>query len=172
MDTSALTRGLSSQLLAALRTLKDCIDRCPASEWNERHNDYPFCQVAFHALFDCDYHLCDSERELKAQAFHKDNVESFSDYEELLERKPRHLYGRGFIIEYYEHCANKAVSAIEAKNEASLLAPKADITKSMTRLERYINITRHAQHHAAQLGLRLQFLTGKEMDWIGRGYGE
>jgi hypothetical protein len=172
MEENLLARGLVSQTLAGLAMLKDCIDRCPEKEWNERHNDYPFSQVVFHALFDCDYHLCDHDEELATQIFHRENRAIFADYEELEDRIPRHLYERDFIDAYYEHCRAKAISTIEAKSAADLLVPKTDVRKNMTRLERYVNLIRHLQHHAAQLGLRLQFSTGKEMEWIGRGYGD
>ena len=150
--------------------LRSCIDRCPKEEWNERHGDYPFSQVVFHTLFDCDYHLCDDEQDLKVQVFHKRHKEAFADYEELEDRIPRLLYERDFIDRYYEHCRVKVVSTIESKTDADLTIPNADVRKNMTRLERYVNLIRHTQHHTAQLGLRLQFATGKEMDWISRGY--
>ena len=35
-----------------------------------------------------------------------------------------------------------------------------------TRAELSIQVTRHVQHHAAQLGLRVQLITGKELDWV------
>jgi len=170
MRENMLVHGLTSQLLAALYMLKDCIDRCPEKEWNESHNDYPFSQVVFHALFDCDYHLCDTPEELKEQVFHKKNKQSFADYGELEEQIPLHLYERDFINQYYEYCRAKVTSVIEAKTYEELIIPNSDVRKNMTKLERYINTIRHTQHHAAQLGLRLQFITGKEMEWTSRGY--
>lgn len=170
MGKGILAHGLASQMLASLSMLKDCIDRCPLKEWDESHNDYPFSQVVFHTLFDCDYNLSKSLEEFKGQIFHLENSSSFADYEELEDRIRRHLYERDFIDRYYEHCWGKIESGLEAESDAALIIPNADIYRSMTRLERYVNAIRHTQHHAAQLGLRLQFLTGKEMDWIGRGY--
>jgi hypothetical protein len=171
MGSRSIARGLASQLLASLYMLKDCMDRCPLEEWHERHGDYPFSQVLFHALFDCDYHLCDSDEEFKEQLFHRENPDNFGDYEELEDRVPPHLQDYAFMIGYYEHCREKIASAMETKDEGSLITPNADIRKNMTRLERYVNLIRHVQHHAAQLGLRLQLVTGKEMEWISRGYG-
>jgi hypothetical protein len=170
MEKSTLAHGLASQLLAALYMLKDCMDRCPEEEWNARQNDLPFTQVLFHALFDCDYHLCDSAEDFKEQAFHREYRESFGDYEELEDRLPQHLHERDFMNRYYEHCREKAISAIETKTHEDLIVPNSDVRTNMTKLERYVNLIRHMQHHAAQLGLRLQFATGKEMDWISRGH--
>jgi len=49
-----------------------------------------------------------------------------------------------------------------------LLIEKTDFYKTMTRMEHYVNCIRHTQHHAAQLGPKLQFITGVEMNWIGK----
>jgi hypothetical protein len=167
-----LMQKIASQMLAGLYMLKDCIDRCPEKEWDESHNDYPFSQVVFHTLLDCDYNLCDSEEEFKGQSFHRNNPGIFSDYEELLDIKETRLFERKFIKSYYEFCVSKVESSIRVRIDSDLIVPNSDIYKNMTRLERYINSIRHIQHHAAQLGLRLQFITGKEMDWISRGYEE
>ena len=164
-----LARGIASQWLAGLSMLKDVMDRCPEDEWNESRGDYPFSQVAFHALFDCDYHLCDREDELKAQAFHRENREVFADYPELDDRMPERPFERDFLDRYHGHCVEKVASVILPRTRDELSEPNSDVTGTMTRLERYVNAVRHLQHHAAQLGLRLQLLTGAETEWIGRG---
>ena len=140
------------------------------NEWNKSHNDYPFCQVIFHTLFDCDYSLSVNVVEFKDQKFHKLNRASFRDYAELEVSWPTELYEKQFLDGYYEHCVEKVVATLSKSTADDLLAPDSDIYKNMMRMERYINAIRHIQHHAAQLGLRLQISTGKEMDWISRGY--
>lgn len=170
VQNDMVTHGIASQLLAGLYMLKDCMDRCPEKEWNERHRDYPFSQVAFHTLFDCDLKMCDKEEELTEQDFHKKNREDFADYEDLEDRAPQNLYERDFLNRYYEHCKAKVISVIETKSGAEIIAPNADVFGNMSKVERYVNIVRHIQHHAAQLGLRLQFSSGKEIGWVSRGY--
>lgn len=169
MDNDIIVRGVTSQLIAGLNMLKNCIDRCPSNLWNETHNDYPFSQVIYHTLFDCDYHFSNDINELKNQVFHKNNKEIFADYEELDEIIAQRLFERNFIISYYNHCCNKVPAIIET-NKNDLTIPGTDVRKTVTKLERYLNTLRHIQHHAAQLGLRLQFATGIEMKWIARGY--
>jgi hypothetical protein len=163
-----LSFGLNSQLIASLYMLKDGIDRCPLKEWNEKHNDYPFSQILFHALFDCDLNLCENVVELKEQLFHRENRQEFENYEELEDKIKERVYEREFILQYYEHCLNKIMKIIPNQTTEELLSPNSDFYKSMTKMERYINCIRHTQHHAAQLGLRLQYLSGKEMDWLGK----
>jgi hypothetical protein len=168
MPNDEISKGLMSQLIASLYMLKDCIDRCPNNEWNGKHNDYPFSQVVFHALFDCDINLSKDENDLKGQLFHLENRKEFGNYEELENRIRENLYKKEFISKYYEHCLCKIrITMINTRND-ELIEPNSDFYKSMTKMERLINCIRHTQHHAAQLGLRLQILTDKEMDWVGR----
>lgn len=169
MKTSAIYSCIISQMQAALHMLKSCIDRCPDNEWNEKRGDYPFSQVVFHALFDCDYHLCDHKKDLKEQIFHIENATIFSDYEELEERMATRVYEKAFISGYHEHCKMKVEEKINGATLEEMLEPNSDVRGNMTKMERYLNTTRHIQHHAAQLGLRLQFVTGEEMDWVSRG---
>ena len=169
MHKTIMAQGIEDQFLASLKMLKDCIERCPADEWNESHNDYPFCQVVFHTLFDCDYNLSNNVAQFKDQKFHKMNGANFSDYAELEVSWPTKLYERQFLISYFEHCVEKVIATLRSITVDDFLTPDSDIYKNMMRFERFTNAIRHIQHHAAQLGLRLQFSTGKEMDWISRG---
>ena len=107
MDVHEINSNIISQIFASLYMLKNCIDRCPNNEWNKKHNDYPFSQVVFHTLFDCDYNLCDNEKEFKEQLFHINNTTIFDDYEELEDKKTIKVYGKIFINEYYELCKKK-----------------------------------------------------------------
>jgi len=168
MEENVIAQNIKSQLIACLEMLKDCIDRCPENEWNQRHNDYPFSQVLFHALFDCDLNMSKNEKDLKSQKLHEENRMEFGDYEELEGKIAAKVYTRDFIGKYYIHCFNKIASTLSLLPNNELLETNSDYYKSMTKMERYINTIRHTQHHAAQLGLRLQLITGKEMEWVGR----
>lgn len=169
MSDKLIAQSILSQLRACLSTLKDCMTRCPDTEWNESHGDYPFSQVLFHTLFDCDYHLSDNEAEFKQQELHKLHPGIFSDYSAIEELDHVRHYQRDFIVRYYEHCWAKTRIKIESKKVEELLVPRSDIRRNMTKLERYINVVRHVQHHAAQLALTLQLLDGTETEWISWG---
>jgi hypothetical protein len=170
MKGGILAHGIASQMLACMYTLMDCITRCPKEEWNESHNDYPYSQVVFHILFDLDLSLSGNKDELLGQAFHLENQKTFAEYEELEDRPRTGLYGREFIKRYYDHCLGKIKSIVETQCDEDLLVPNGDFYGNMTKAERYINAIRHMQHHVAQLGLRLQYLSGQEMGWVSRGY--
>ena len=168
---SIIAQVILSQMLASLSTLRDCIDRCPNSEWEEPHNDYPFCQVVFHALFDCDLVLSEDVGELRGQEFHAAHRADFGEYEELDGKSLVAMHKRDLLIDYYAHCREKVKSVLGEMSDEKLIAPNADFYRNMTRCERYVNGIRHLQHHAAQLGFRLQLITGKEMNWVSRENG-
>jgi hypothetical protein len=156
-----------SQLLAALATLINCIRNCPDSEWNEAHGDAPFSQVLFHTLFFLDYYLSADDNEFKAQQFHIEHKSMFRDYEELIDKKAEELYSKEEIQTYMDFCRKKIEDRFGSINEKGFL----EKTKhhDMAFLELMIDCTRHVQHHAAQLGLRLQLLSGDELKWFSRG---
>ncbi|MCL2214600.1 MAG: DinB family protein [Treponema sp.] len=159
---------IENQMLAALATLKQCFDNCPDTEWEESHNDAPFSQVMFHTLFFTDYYLSVNEIEFKLQKFHIDNKNLFRDYEELEYKKAEHVYSREEIKKYFDFCFNK-VKKYFKDNKSGIFTEDSAFIK-MTVCELLIYLIRHIQHHAAQLGLRIQQITGKELIWVSSGW--
>ena len=157
-------------MLASLATLKGCIINCPKDQFNARHNDYPFSQVIFHAVFYCDYYLSKGEEEFFQQYFHKENKSTFDDYEELEDRLPTKLYTYDFLISYINHCKVKIENVFSKIGEEELSERPAIRKDLNSRMELFIYVIRHIQHHAAQLGLRIQMVTKEEMKWIKRGW--
>jgi len=135
MVNNAIAHGITSQVLASLSMLKDCVERCPEKDWNESHKDQPFSQVVFHALFDCDYNLCNQQDDFMIQLFHEENRGVFAGYEEFEENKPFHFYERAFVTQYYDFCKEKVVSVISAKSYNEMIIPNSDVNKCMTLLE-------------------------------------
>lgn len=109
-----------------------------------------------------------NEGELKGQSFHAAHEAEYGCYEELEGRIAERQYTRDLLEHYFRHCVDKITMKMGAEADDGLLIPKADYYGTMSKAERYIKCTRPTQHHAAQLGLRLQFITGKEIGWIGR----
>jgi hypothetical protein len=164
--------ALRNQVLAALSTLRQCLDNCPDSEWDKGHNDAPFSQVAFHALFYTDFYLGRGELGFKDQEYHKTHPSLFSDYEELEDRQPVHLYLKAQLYEYLSFCAAKVAKSLDSEDDATLSGDSGFPHRRLSRLELYIYLIRHIQHHAAQLGLRVQTLTGRELSWVSSGWEE
>ena len=165
-----IVNALKEQMFAALSTLQQCIETCPKSEWNQSHNDAPFSQVVFHTLFCTDYHLSKSEIDFKSQSFHEQNKDMFKDYEELEYRKAENVYPKDEIDTYMTFCREKIENIYtDVKN---IDVTGKNFSKNMNFVELSIYVTRHIQHHAAQLGLRIQQITGKELQWISSGWND
>ncbi len=170
----AFKKLVRDQLEAALSTLAHCVNRCPHEEWDSRFLDEVFCQSAFHAVFYADYYLGKDPASLRDQDFHRAGASVFRDYEELEDRKPALLYDRDFILAYIAHCRAKIQTALAAEDEESLNGPTGfgRLSSCHTRAELYLNNTRHVQHHAAQLSMRLAIAGGDFVPWVGSGWRE
>ncbi len=160
---------LESQLTASLVTLENSMADCPEAEWNQSHGDAPFSQVVFHTLFYCDFYLSESESGFRNQPFHKDNLAFFGDYEEQEDKLPVRLYDRESLVRYLDYCKKKVKIVLDALSQDQLGEAAVMRRSIFSRMELFIYLTRHIQHHAAQLGLRVQLLTGKEMKWVSKG---
>ena len=158
--------GLIGQFEAALSTLGQAMSTCPDAAWHESHGDYPFSQVVFHTLFFTDYYFERSPESFRSQVFHRAHADLFRDYEELEPRLPQNTYDRTACGEYLQFCMNKVATVIAADTEDTLHGPSGFENRPFTRGELYVYMIRHVQHHAAQLGLRVQSLTGRELDWV------
>jgi len=166
---SPLNEIILHQFEAAMSTLHQCIQNCPENEWNKEHPDSPFSQVLFHTLIFTDVYLGRSEEAIKIQEFHLQNKEIFRDYEELEDRKPVNLYSKEEIERYFKFLIKKGFEEINKETEKTFYGESGFSFRKFPRLELYVYLIRHIQHHAAQLGLRVQLSTGKELKWVGSG---
>lgn len=167
------TTLLANQFTAALATLNVCIERCPESAWNAPVANMKFCQVVLHTLIFADFYLGrDDEQAFRRQPFHLAHPEFFRDYEEFEDRPQQWLYDRPTIRLYVQHCRSKLAETIAAETAASLAAPCGLPRRTFSRAELYVYNTRHIQHHAAQLSLRLRLDHGVDIPWVSSGWRE
>jgi len=157
---------ITCQLGASLDTLKYCIEACPDGEWQEAHKDAPLSQVVFHTLFYTDFNLGRDSVPWKDQAFHKLHKDVFRDYEEMEDKIPVNLYEKAFCMDYLAHCTSKLKAVVAEETGESLAGASGIDFRKTCRAELYVYNLRHIQHHAAQLGLRIQWVTGKQMPWF------
>ncbi|MCP4787371.1 MAG: hypothetical protein GY903_05905 [Fuerstiella sp.] len=54
---SIYRQATTNQFLAALSTLKKCVEQCPENLWHEPVVNLKYCQVVFYALFFTDVYL-------------------------------------------------------------------------------------------------------------------
>jgi hypothetical protein len=167
---NSINEMLLKQFEASMCMLWQSIQNCPKNEWNEEHKDAPFSQVLFHVLFYTDFYLEKSENTIKDQKYHLTHKDMFKDYEELEDKKAIHIYTKNEIDDYFEFCLQKGREYISYENSKSLFDDSGISFRRCSRLELYIYLIRHIQHHAAQLGLRVQQITQKELQWVGAGW--
>ncbi len=165
-----LKEVFANQLHAALCTLSECIDRCPDAAWTSKIVNLDFSQVAFHTLIYLDYYLGDGDETFRQQPFHIENQGRFGDYEEFDDRAPVTLYQRPFIQSYVAHCRAKISATIATETAESLSTESPFPWLTLPRAEVYIYNTRHVQHHAAQLILRLRRDYQQDMPWFKSGW--
>jgi DinB superfamily len=162
---------LVNQFQAALCTLGVCIDRCPDALWDAPVANLKFCQVAFHTLFFADLYLGHDVKSISQQSFHRANPQFFCDYEELEHKPQTQTYDKPGIKDYLQHVRAKATSVIMAETAESLAATPGFEWHKFSRAEMHVYNTRHLQHHAAQLILRLRLdVKGFDIPWIGSGW--
>lgn len=161
---------LRSQLEAALSTLNACLVRCPDNAWEMPIANLAFDQVVFHTLFFTDYYLGRDAESVRDQPFHRAHAAYFRDYEELEPRAQVNHYDRRTTLAYLAHCREKGAAMIAAETRETLEGPAGFARRTFSRAELYAYTTRHVQHHAAQLGLRLRADHGVDLPWFGAGW--
>ena len=164
--------ALLGQFNASLYTLRDCVLKCPAELWFERVGHDPYWYVAYHTLYFTDFYLEEDEAAFRPQPFHRED-------DELLGPRPwpsatppgrEVAYTPDVIKGYVAHCRAKAAAVIGAETAATLSGPSGFARRKTSRLELHVYNTRHVQHHAAHLSLRLLQTTGSGADWRGSGW--
>ena len=164
---------LASQFDAALCTLNVCVERCPDEAWHAlRVANLKFCQAVFHTLFFADYYLGpDGDKDAFPRSrFTATTRRCFATTRSSNLPCQVLLYERPWIGKYLQHCRTKAANAIESETAESLRAPAAFGRRAFSRAELYVYNTRHIQHHAAQLSLRLRLDHGIDVPWVGSGW--
>lgn len=162
---------VTSQMIAALNTLRECIDHCPDELWYAPIVKLKFCQAAFHALFFADVYLGDDLASLYQQEFHRRHPDLFGVYEELEDQTPLQVYEKSQILDYLSHCKTKARSVIGLETDDKLASTPGFDWLSFSRAEVHLYNLRHIQHHAAQLSMRLNLHTGTGVAWQYSGDG-
>ena len=160
---------LLSQHQAALATLQKCVELCPEDCWNQKVANLPISTVAFHTLFWTDMYLERNTEHLQDQEFHKSNSEIFGEYEELNFERQVQTYTRAHVVSYLEFCRDKAAKVISAETEESFAEKSGFEWLDCSRAEVHVYSTRHIQHHASQISLRLRIDHGAEIPWVKQG---
>jgi hypothetical protein len=160
----------TNQYEATFCMLQACIDRCPDGAWQGPVANLKFSQVAFHALFFGDVYLSRDLDSFRSQPFHREHADVFADYDELGDRERKAVFEKAFILEYLQHCREKAKEVIAAETTETLNAQAGIDWIKFSQAELHVYNMRHIHHHVAQLSLRLRLDTGEDIPWVGSGW--
>ena len=160
-------QAILSQYLAALEMLKQAVNKCPASLWNDPNDRNKFWHIAYHALFYTHLYLQVSEQEFKPWSQHRDQYQFMGP----LPWPPHDLpkigapYTKEEVLSFLAFC----VQAV--RDKVAILNLEADTSGfswlPFGKLELQIYNIRHLQHHAAELMERLGEREKIDIDWVG-----
>ena len=158
METNAV---VCSQYFAALRMLRQAVERCPDSMWDAEEDVNKFWRVAYHALFFTHLYLEKSFEDFRPWSKH------WSDAEALGKDAPAgRVFSRNEILEYADFCREQA-----EKNSALLdpSAPSGFDWCPFSKLELQFYNIRHIQQHTGEMMERLGSRADIHVDWVFKG---
>lgn len=172
MNDEALKSSLASQYRAALRMLREAIDRCPDEVWYDDSPCNAFWQVAYHTLFFAHLYMQVDEaafvpfRGHQARVQHPDGFRGPADPGSPLPLLPD-PYSRGHVLDYCDFCIEQVEGAL---GEMDLGATGCGFYwYPIGKFEHQLVNIRHIQHGAAQLADRLRAACDHGVKWHGRG---
>ena len=170
MTSNLLPTILLGQYEATFGTLHDIVKQCPDNVWEGKVAKHPFSESAFHALFFADLYLGESVESVKDQDFHQKHAEVFDGYEELEFQTPVKQYDREFVLEYLQHCRDKAGQVLNGASPEYLEQNTGIEWHDLSRAEMHIYNIRHLQHHCAQLIMRMRLDSDVHIGWYRTGF--
>lgn len=161
--------ALKSQYHAALKTLRDVIEQCPPTMWDDPA-DGParFWRVAYHTLFFAHLYLQPDGQHFVPWDKSRDEAQLLGGvpWEGGRPAKPCEPYTPAEILEYWRACDAMVDAAVDALD---LSAQQCGFPwYRMPTLEHQLVNIRHVQHHAAILSARLRRGAGIDIPWAGR----
>jgi len=150
---------IKSQYFAALKMLRQAIEKCPDSMWED--NDYvnPFWRVAYHTIIYTHFYLSPSEEDFTPWEKHKDGMQYLGD--EAPDSDP---YSKADLLAYLDLCLVRVESQVDAMD---LEAGSGFHWLPFDKLELQLYNIRHIQQHTGELCERLGAHGEIEVAWVG-----
>ena len=167
---ATLRTALKSQFHASLAMLREPIERCPETLWDDPSPTNAFWQVAYHALFFTHLYLMPDEAAFRpwtqhrADVQHPDGIPGPADPASPLPLIPE-PYTREQVLAYWQVVDGMVDEAVDTLD---LSLPTSGFPwYRMSKLEHQFVNLRHTQHHAAQLADRLRAAADLGTRWVG-----
>jgi hypothetical protein len=149
---------LKSQYRASIQMLKDAVENCPDSLWNNEAYTNPFWHVVFHAIFYTHFYLHATQDNFIPWEKHKDELVSLED------DPGDEIYTKEEIIDYIAYFERKIDELVD---DLDLEAGSGFYWLPFNKLELQLYNIRHIQHHTGELSERLGKFGDIEVGWVG-----
>src|SRR5918996_6625500 len=112
---SVMRAAIGGQLGAAINTLREAIEQCPDTLWDDRSDGAPFWQIAYHTLFCLDMYSSPSLKAFTPTTFHvKDAQFLAGDYPWLDPPRtigvPTFVFNKADVLRYLQQCREHCVA--------------------------------------------------------------
>jgi DinB superfamily len=163
MDTKQV---IQSQYLAALKMLKQAVEKCPPEVWNAAEDKNRFWHVAYHSLFYTHLYLQDAEKDFQPWEHHRREYQFLGQTPYPPHDPPRigEPYAKEEILAYYDVVREEVKKRVPALD---LEAASGFEWLPFGKLELQFYNIRHLQQHTGELFERLGARAGIKLDWVG-----
>jgi DinB superfamily len=160
MDNStSINESIWTQFGASLEMLENAIKMCPEEYWD---TDLSFWYTSYHCIFWTDYFLTTEPKN-----FAPPTPFTFSEFDPT-GKKPDRTYTKRELLDYIEHCRQKAYKLISTLTTERLNERWINEYKNYSLLEILLYNLRHIQHHSAQLNLLLRQTINNAPTWVSQ----
>lgn len=150
---------LIAQYRAALEMLRQAIDRCPETIWDNHDTGASFWQIAYHAVFYTHLYIQDSQHTFTAWPKHREEYQ----LGDQLPQPPRQPPDKTIVLEYLDFCEQQVVEKVMATD---LGADSGFEWLPFCKLELHLYTIRHIQQHVGELMERLGSRAAIGVDWV------
>jgi len=110
---SVMRAAIGGQFGAAINTLREAVENCPETLWNDRSEGAPFWQIAYHTLFCLHMYSCPSLKALTPAKFHVEDAQFLAgDYPWLDPPRtigvPAFVFSKADVLSYLQECRERA----------------------------------------------------------------
>jgi arylsulfatase A-like enzyme len=160
-----MKKAIISQLLSSLAMLQEAINNCPDNLWDHQGHENKYWHIVYHTLFFTHLYLSPSENKFKHWENARDEYQFMGPVPWPPHYTPKieHSYTKLDLMEYLEKIKGDAPNQI---TQDDLNANSGFDWLPFSRLELYLHMIRHVQHHIGQLIERLRDSGVKRNRWI------
>jgi hypothetical protein len=159
MDDHLFLEICRNEYRAVLQMLGDAIEACPETLWDQRADEPPFWQQAYHALWWLDFYISDSP-----QAFQHTSGVPGQAWE--LEQAPEDAPPKEQLLDYLDRVAIKCEATLDRLTAGQLGGENTFHWTGPTLAHRLVYNVRHAQHHIGWLNSALSRKGGRTAKWV------